>query len=104
MERYPLRFGMAVYAWRFDYEAFSEITDYRIDSDHEYPVKVSVKSQGDDPWATSREVGKATAGGDQGAFWVEFETTERAPRFYSVWKVEKAGVAHLTDILLATGK
>lgn len=103
MERYPLRFGMAAYAWRSDDEAFSGITDYRIDIDREYPVKVSVKSEGGDPWATSREVGTAKAGGAPGAFWVEFETADRTPRFYSAWKVEKGGVAQLTDILLATG-
>jgi hypothetical protein len=97
---------MAAYTWRFDDDAFAGITDYLIDSGREYPVRVSVKGEGDDPWATwatSREVGTAKAGGDPGAFWVEFETAELTPRFYSVWRVEKGGVAHLTDILLATG-
>jgi hypothetical protein len=36
-------------------------------------------------------------------FWVEFETAEPTPRFYSVWRVEKGGVANLSEILLVTG-
>ncbi len=103
MKQHPLRFGVANYEWRFDSEPFTEITEYRIDPSLEHPVMISVKREGDDPWATTRQVGKAKAGGDPGALWVEFETAEPTPRFYSVWRVEKGGVANLSEILLATG-
>ena len=102
MARHPLRFGMAAYAWRFDGQAPPGITSYSVDAEHEYPVKVAKQTEGD-PWATSHEVGKAHAGGAAGDFWVDYDTTERTPRFYSVWRVTDDGVARLTEVLMATG-
>jgi hypothetical protein len=90
-------------AW-FGNEGPPAIAEYRVEDGREYSVKVSSEPDRDEPWAgTIREVGIATAGGASGAFWVEFETAERNPRFYSVWRVDSSGIASLSEILLATG-
>jgi hypothetical protein len=90
-------------AW-FGNEGPPAIAEYRVESDREYSVKVSSERNKDEPWAgTISEVGTAKAGGSEGAFWVDFETLERNPRFYSVWHVDKDGIANLNEILLATG-
>jgi hypothetical protein len=107
MERHPLRFGMASMAW-FGNDVLPTIRDYRVESDREYPVKVGEKNK-EDPWAgTSREVGVAKASVAPGGFWVEFETGSpgdpAAPRrFYSVWSVDKEGIANLDEVLMVTG-
>jgi hypothetical protein len=91
---------MAGVAW-YGIDGPPAITDYRVDDDRQYPVKIS--SESDDPWAGSRDAGGAMAGGTPGAFWVEYETSDQNPRFYSVWRVDRAGAANLSEILLATG-
>jgi hypothetical protein len=106
MARYQLAFGMAGMAW-FGLEGPPAIADYRIETDREYPVKVSEWKEGDEPWiAASREIGSAKVGGETGSFWVEFDAgaaSHPTPRFYSVWRVEKDGVANLSEILMSTG-
>jgi hypothetical protein len=94
---------MASMAW-FGDEGPPTITDYRVEDDREYSVMLSSERDKDDPWAsTSHAAGTAKAGGTPGAFWVEFESTDPNPRFYSVWRVDKSGVANLSEILLSTG-
>src|SRR5437879_2793542 len=99
----PLRFGMASYpAWYGDAGPVA-LKEYRVEVDHDYPVKTSERDK-DDPWSrTSRHAGLAKVSGAEGDFWVEFDTTEPNPRFYSVWKVDRAGIAILSEILMATG-
>jgi hypothetical protein len=107
MARYPLSFGMAGIAWWLGGEGPPKISDYRVESDREYTVRVGEKSETGDPWGgTSREAGVAKVGGTPGAFWVEFDadaTGKPTPRFYSVWRVDRGGVANLNEILMATG-
>ena len=99
MARYPLRFGMSGIAW-FGEQGPPQVTEYRIQPDTEYPVLSS--SRKDDPRGDAREVGKATAGGPAEDRWVEFDTDLRNPRFYSVWRVDRTGVANLDRILLVS--
>ena len=106
MARYPVTFGMAGIAWWVSGDGPPRITDYRVDSDRDYPVKTAERDS-NDPWGgTSREAGVAKVGGTPGAFWVEFEpgaSGNPTPRFYSVWRVDRDGVANLNEILMATG-
>ena len=92
---------MASYAWYIDGNAPTAISEYRVEHDRKYPVKVSVPSK--DPWSGIREVGQASVSGSPGAFEVEFTTEEHDPRFYGVWRVDQAGTANLSEILLAIG-
>jgi len=108
MPRYPLTFGMAGVAWRFEGEGPPAPEDYRVESDRGYPVVIAEENP-DAPWgwgATEREVGTAKVGGDPSGFWVEFEPGDGgqpAPRFYSVWRIDRNGIAGLDRILMATG-
>ena len=93
----------SVATWSDGDEGPAAIKEYRIRNDREYSVKVSSERKKDDPWGgTVREVGVAKVGGALGAFWVEFETAGPHPRFYSVWKVDRGGIANLDEILLVT--
>jgi hypothetical protein len=93
---------MASMAW-FGNEGPPAIKEYRVDGEHWYHVKASSEKD-KEPWAgTTTDVGIAKAGGAPGAFWVDFEISEPTYRFYSVWHVDKDGVANLSEILLAIG-
>ena len=94
---------MASMAWMGD-EGPPQITEYQVANDREYSVRVSSERGNGEPWGgTSREAGLGKVGGEPGSFWVEFETTDPNPRFYSVWRVDRSGVANLSEILMATG-
>lgn len=99
----PLQFGMAALAAWYGDAGPVWIKEYRVETDHDYSVKTSV-SDADDPWGgTSRQVGVARVSGVPGDFSVEFETSEPSPRFYSVWRVDREGIANLSEILMSTG-
>jgi hypothetical protein len=103
--RYQLNFGMAGMAW-FGSDGPAAIKDYHIENDRDYPVKVAERDS-ENPWGgTSREAGVAKVDGAPGAFSVEFDpgtSGQPTPRFYSVWRVDRDGVANLDEILMATG-
>ena len=98
---------MAGIAWWVAGEGPPKISDYRVESDREYTVRVGEKSETGDPWGeTSREAGVAKVDGAPGAFWVEFDPGDLGhptPRFYSVWRVDRDGIANLNEVLMATG-
>jgi hypothetical protein len=101
MARYPLRFGMSSVAWYGD-EGPAQVTEYQVEDDRQYDVRVPAKKG--DPSSGGLVVGTATVGGPPEDRWVEFDTNESNPRFYSVWHVDSTGVAHLHEVLLVSDR
>src|SRR5579872_4358547 len=101
MAQYPLRFGMSTVAW-FGDEGPPNVTEYRVEAGQQYDVRVPSKNG--DPSSGGLVVGTATVGGQPDNWWVEFETSESNPRFYSIWHVDQAGVAHLYEVLLVSDR
>lgn len=101
MAQYPLRFGMSSVAW-YGEDGPPQVTEYRVDPDRLYDVRVAAKSG--DPTSGGLVVGAARVGGGPDVWWVDFETLEANPRFYSIWHVDAAGIAHLHEVLLITDR
>jgi hypothetical protein len=101
MAQYPLRFGMSTVAW-FGDEGFPHVNEYRADPGRQYDVRVAAKTG--NPSSGGLVVGTATVGGGPDSWWVEFDTSESNPRFYSIWHVDGSGIANLHEVLLITDR